>query len=57
MAKVSLSPEAARGFGEAPTGMIRRINNALERLEKWPQGQRSQTASRKAERLLSPSLW
>jgi mRNA interferase RelE/StbE len=37
MAKVILNPDAARGFEKAPTGMIRRINDALERLEKWPQ--------------------
>jgi len=36
MAKVILAPAAARGFEKAPTGMIRRINDALERLEKWP---------------------
>jgi len=37
MVKVVLRPDAARGFGDAPTGMIRRINDALERLEQWPQ--------------------
>ena len=37
MAKVILSSGAAAGFEKAPTGMIRRINDALERLEKWPQ--------------------
>lgn len=36
MANVSLSADAARGFGAAPTGMIRRINDALGRLEHWP---------------------
>jgi mRNA-degrading endonuclease RelE of RelBE toxin-antitoxin system len=37
MAKVILNPDAVRGFHEAPTGMVRRINDALERLEQWPQ--------------------
>jgi mRNA interferase RelE/StbE len=37
MAKVVLNPEAAEGFHRAPTGMIRRINDVLERLEQWPQ--------------------
>jgi mRNA interferase RelE/StbE len=37
MANVVLSDDAARGFGKAPTGMIRRINDALERLEHWPE--------------------
>ena len=36
MAKVSLSPKAAKGFEDVPTGMIRRINDGLERLEGWP---------------------
>ena len=36
MAKVNLTPDAVSGFGKAPTGMIRRLNDALERLEKWP---------------------
>jgi len=36
MAKVILNPEAASGFNKAPTGMIRRINDALERLKHWP---------------------
>jgi mRNA interferase RelE/StbE len=37
MAKVILNPDAVRGLDKAPTGMIRRINDALERLERWPQ--------------------
>jgi mRNA-degrading endonuclease RelE of RelBE toxin-antitoxin system len=37
MAKVILNPDAVRGFSKAPTGMVRRINDALERLERWPQ--------------------
>ena len=37
MARVVLNPEAIRGFNKAPTGMIRRINDALERLERWPE--------------------
>lgn len=37
MANLRLNPEAAKGFNAAPTGMIRRINDALQRLEKWPQ--------------------
>lgn len=37
MGKVVLKADAARGFEEAPTGMIRRINEALERLEHWPE--------------------
>jgi mRNA-degrading endonuclease RelE of RelBE toxin-antitoxin system len=36
MANVILSPHAALGFEKAPTGLIRRINDALARLEKWP---------------------
>jgi mRNA interferase RelE/StbE len=36
MAKVVLNSDAAEGFGRAPTGMIRRLNEALERLEQWP---------------------
>jgi mRNA-degrading endonuclease RelE of RelBE toxin-antitoxin system len=37
MAKVVLNREAAQGFAGVPTGMIRRINEALERLEQWPE--------------------
>jgi mRNA-degrading endonuclease RelE of RelBE toxin-antitoxin system len=37
MAKVILTLDAGRGFNKAPTGMIRRINDALEWLERWPQ--------------------
>ena len=37
MANVILNDVAARGFAEAPTGMIRRLNEALERLERWPE--------------------
>jgi mRNA interferase RelE/StbE len=36
MATVTLTPDAAKGFDKVPTGMIRRINDALERLEGWP---------------------
>lgn len=36
MAKVILNPDAAKGFNKVPTGMVRRINDALERLEQWP---------------------
>ena len=36
MVRLTLNPDAARGFNDAPAGMIRRINEALERLEKWP---------------------
>ena len=34
---VILSHGAAAGFNGAPAGMIRRINDALERLEHWPE--------------------
>lgn len=37
MAKVILNADAARGFSEAPTGMIRRLNDVLERLGHWPE--------------------
>lgn len=37
MVSVVLNAEARRGFDQAPTGMIRRINAALERLERWPE--------------------
>jgi mRNA-degrading endonuclease RelE of RelBE toxin-antitoxin system len=37
MARLILTREASAGFNNVPTGMIRRINQALERLEKWPQ--------------------
>jgi mRNA-degrading endonuclease RelE of RelBE toxin-antitoxin system len=36
MATVVLNPGAAAGFQRVPAGMIRRINDALERLEQWP---------------------
>lgn len=31
-----MSPQAAQGLDRVPTGMIRRINEVLERLERWP---------------------
>jgi mRNA-degrading endonuclease RelE of RelBE toxin-antitoxin system len=37
MVSLRLSSAAARGLSEAPTGMIRRLNEAMERLERWPQ--------------------
>ena len=37
MAKVVLNRDAAQEFGKVPTGMIRRINDVLERLEQWPE--------------------
>jgi mRNA-degrading endonuclease RelE of RelBE toxin-antitoxin system len=36
MATVTLSPDAAQGLSMAPTVMVRRINDALQRLEQWP---------------------
>jgi len=36
VSNVILSPHAAFGFEKAPTGMIRRINDASARLERWP---------------------
>jgi mRNA interferase RelE/StbE len=37
MAKVTLTPDAAEGLDKAPTGMVRRINDGLARLEQWPE--------------------
>lgn len=36
MAIVLLTPEAARQLNQVPGGMIRRINEVFERLERWP---------------------
>ena len=36
MATVLLTPEARRQLAELPGGMIRRINDVLERLQSWP---------------------
>lgn len=36
MANVVLLPHAAKQFSQTPIGMIRRINEALERLRSWP---------------------
>ena len=36
MAKVSLTPEAARGLDDLPLSMHARVLTVLERLERWP---------------------
>ena len=36
MATVLLTPDAQRQLAKLPGGMIRRVNDVLERLEAWP---------------------
>ena len=37
MAKVVLAPAAQQQLAKLPGGMLRRINDVLERLQKWPE--------------------